>query len=288
MKYFKVVLFNVVCLESSQDIKERYKILKNSKSTFLPRQRETTSRSSLLPINFAMRRSGSSNYFSGSYEGWSIKPGQEREMGLGPNTNFENLFERKFVQLKNFISYLQDKPVLGKYCHYGCWCFSNGEQKNIHLGYGSPIDKIDTACMQLAKCYNCAKMDHGDSCEYTNGYRFNASVVSEQGDRKLSCLDSENSCQRHLCECDRRFAERLSEEEQNWDISLHSKWSGFDPKANCQRRTFRSVEEDKDMCCGEVPERYPYSSGGGERKCCGSRTYDPLFQDCVSDKPVSL
>merc|ERR1712178_586883 len=48
---------------------------------------------------------------------------------------------RKFRQLKTMILFLQENPVFGKYCYYGCWCFVDGSD-NLQTGYGKPRDNM--------------------------------------------------------------------------------------------------------------------------------------------------
>lgn len=39
----------------------------------------------------------------------------------------------------------------------------------------------------------------------------------------------------------------------------------------------------KDLCCGEYPERYPFSSFDGDHGCCGGKTFDKASKDCCGN-----
>lgn len=87
------------------------------------------------------------------------------------------------------------EPVFSKYCFYGCWCMPSGGA-DINRVWGQPVDEIDATCrdMQLRVklinlyrensfysqniyidlkklCYKCAKLDYGNQCKDTVGYR---------------------------------------------------------------------------------------------------------------------
>ena len=39
----------------------------------------------------------------------------------------------------------------------------------------------------------------------------------------------------------------------------------------------------KDKCCGNYPERFPFASMDGNRGCCGGRTFDTSIMECCAD-----
>ena len=128
---------------------------------------------------------------------------------------------RKFKLMKNMIVYLQKVPLFGKYCFYGCYCFSKGPKNLlVDAGNGKPLDGPDNSCrhhlvglqhFQLnydsyfyQNCHSCAKRDYGEEkCAVTNGYRFAAKEDAVTGIRWIECLNNEGSCKRALCECDK-------------------------------------------------------------------------------------
>ena len=128
---------------------------------------------------------------------------------------------RKFKLMKNMIVYLQKVPLFGKYCFYGCYCFSKGPKNLlVDAGNGKPLDGPDNSCRHhlvgfnnfwrnydscfYQNCHSCAKRDYGEEkCAVTNGYRFAAKEDPVTGIRWIECLNNEGSCKRALCECDK-------------------------------------------------------------------------------------
>jgi len=185
----------------------------------------------------------------------------------------------KLTQLMEMIMYLQHEPVFSKYCFYGCWCLPYGAEAMGRTA-GDPVDEIDATCRAKQLCYKCAQLDYGANCKATVGYRFKGYKLN--GERRLRCLDTENTCERALCECDKRLAEKLSYLEDTSSFDYHSKYGDFNyaetciPKCqNCQKW---------DQCCGEYPERYPFFSDYGNKGCCGQKTYyKSVLQCCKND-----
>ena len=71
----------------------------------------------------------------------------ESNVGRSDFTEEEQRLIRKFKLMKNMIIYLQQIPLFGKYCFYGCYCFSKGPKELlIDAGNGKPIDGVDNAC----------------------------------------------------------------------------------------------------------------------------------------------
>ena len=75
-----------------------------------------------------------------------------------------------------------------------------------------------------------------------------------------------------MCECDKRFGYELAQAWPQWD----SRWKGkdkFDRKEECRAMGTAHVGQI-DQCCGVYPYRYPYHSNGGQRECCGVKTFE--------------
>ena len=64
---------------------------------------------------------------------------------------------------------------------------------------------------------------------------------------------------------------------------LHS--NGFNVELNCPSK-FGPVSEKS--CCGPYPFRYPYKTYGGDRACCGMKTYDANLLTCCDDESIKL
>jgi len=188
---------------------------------------------------------------------------------------------RKFRQLKTMILFLQENPVFGKYCYYGCWCFVDGSD-NLQTGYGKPRDNIDEACMAFSKCYRCLAMDY-PTFDETLRYNFDMDE-DDNGQKSINCNDASGTMKRNLCECDKELALELAEHENEWNVQYHERQSDFDRKKECF--TPLNQKWEVDQCCGTYPARYPYSSHQGVRDCCGSKIYSKEYSQCCSDGSI--
>jgi hypothetical protein len=71
----------------------------------------------------------------------------ESDVGRAEFTEEEKRMIRKFKLMKNMIVYLQQVPLFGKYCFYGCYCFSKGPKELlVDAGNGKPMDGVDNSC----------------------------------------------------------------------------------------------------------------------------------------------
>ena len=69
---------------------------------------------------------------------------QRNQMTLKQRLEF-----RKFKMLKLMVMYLQQIPLFGKYCFYGCYCFPNMGQ-DFTVGKGKPMDEVDSKCRDFS------------------------------------------------------------------------------------------------------------------------------------------
>merc|ERR1711953_144460 len=147
--------------------------------------------------------------------------------------------------------------------NYGCHCFPSAGR--MPGGSGAPVDAIDEACRNLARCHSCVASDHGFVGRISQEkYRYDLSSGS------IDC--SANSDQQKLeqCQCDKKFAEDLgsSWNDANWDIQ---QWQ---TDKNNQKLDYAATGvcstngsgQLQDACCGANPDRRPYSSASFE--CC--------------------
>lgn len=156
-------------------------------------------------------------------------------------------------------------------------------------GKGKARDLIDQTCKNLHKCQTCIDMDieqgllltnMDGKCEYTTTYSFN--LTMETGTPKIECLNLDNTCKRAMCECDKRFGYELAQAWPTWNAEFKGK-DAFDRKEQC-RSTGPNNGGRIDKCCGVYPYRYPYHSNGGNRQCCGVKTYEVAGpKKCCSD-----
>lgn len=212
--------------------------------------------------------------------------GVDLDLTAIPN-KFSMAQTRKFKHVASIILYLQQIPILGKYVFYGCYCFANA-QYDLDAGFGEPVDSIDRSCKNFHQCYKCIQKDfvkeNGQkTCDGTDrSYRFRGFVDPVTQQRQIECTNDLGTCKRSICECDKRLAEELRDEEFTWNILHHERWGGFDKESECRRgQGARSAKfgttVNEQRCCGQYPDRYLYvskSSNGESRSCCNGKTYD--------------
>jgi len=194
---------------------------------------------------------------------------------------------RKFKQLKMLVLWLQESQEFGRYCYYGCHCMPEGSHNLLGNGYGVPVDSIDRSCKNFFQCYECAKMEdstcQGDKVKYK--YR----LVQDQttGEKKVECVNKEGSCQRNICECDKRWSEKLAQIEGDFDPRYHkNRGVGIEPawKYNNECKKSKGIFGKPEECCGaSFPDKMPLQKG---KQCCGYRPFDPNGprQCCAGDK----
>lgn len=60
---------------------------------------------------------------------------------------------------------------------------------------------------------------------------------------------------------------------------------GFDVEASCPTTPGQTSEKD---CCGHYPFRHPFKTYGGQRQCCGAKTYDSQILKCCANGKVRV
>ena len=106
---------------------------------------------------------------------------QRNQMTLKQRLEF-----RKFKMLKLMVMYLQQIPLFGKYCFYGCYCFPNMGQ-DFTVGKGKPMDEVDAKCRDFSSCYKCLGIDYKGSCSHTQPYSFEGREDPVTKKRYLVC-----------------------------------------------------------------------------------------------------
>jgi len=206
---------------------------------------------------------------------------------------------RKFKLLKNMIVYLQLIPIFGKFCFYGCYCFTKAPfNLKDNAGNGTPMDSADNACRKHGRCHMCATKDFGeDKCDLFRSYRFEATEDPVTKNRHITCLNEPGSCKRAVCECDVQLAYDLRDAEMSWNILHHKRWGMFN-QDNClvhagtgRDASLRSEKfgEPVQECCGNYPFRFPYHPDDGYgniRKCCNGKPYNPNILECCDGEVV--
>ena len=69
------------------------------------------------------------------------------------------------------------------------------------MGRGVPMDALDAVCRSYKECQKCARERYGDQC-IGEFYAYDYSTNNGNS----VCNDDADTCNRALCECDRKFA----------------------------------------------------------------------------------
>ena len=178
---------------------------------------------------------------------------------------------------------------------HGCWCyFSNSQGK----GKGKPIDFLDEMCKVLHDGYECAMRDaeeEGTTCipwevNYTAalGNDINLTIAEECYQLNLG-----NNCAIRACSIEGNFIRNLLEvfvSGEGVDENLKHE-NGFDVQEKCvvkkssgTNAANTATPNTEKSCCGTYPDRFPYKTGGGERQCCGYRTFNSLTLKCCDSE----
>jgi len=215
--------------------------------------------------------------------------------GRSGNNGTLSIEGRKLKNLKMLILWLQPEHRFARYCYYGCWCLPDLTHADLTPRFGVPIDPIDGSCKKQSQCYDCAKMDHGEDCLSDHvGYKYE--LVSDVNDpdnhmkKTINCLNDPNrskrSCNRAICECDKKLAEDLRTNYGFWVEGHHQEQGGFDTSV-CQPDTHQKGSGTAACCGPNDGPRMPFRTGEfGQRGCCGSTTFDSTLQECCSDNDV--
>lgn len=167
---------------------------------------------------------------------------------------------------------------------YGCWCYFYEDHGK---GKSQPVNQMDGFCKLLAEGYDCAMMDSqtegGDFCVPWE-VAYNAANVGF-GDVVEQCVSrNADLCPQRACIIEGWFVTSIFQMFlSGTPMDLAQKHAdGFDVTENCPTTTGTQSEKS---CCGEYPYRHPFKTYGGQRDCCGSKTYDvSVLQCCPSGK----
>lgn len=218
-------------------------------------------------------------------------------------TDYLDPMARRLRSRQDFINFLVPKqlgtiydklPAVNGYKYYGCWCLpSTGNTRTPNRG--NPVDKIDAACKRAYQCYQCAQRDRpGIRCDMrSTGYDYTLLEGSDPNDfnaKSIQCmnnpdLDERQACKRSVCECEKKLAMELRDLHSEWNVQFHQRrGDDFKAKEVCvvdKSKKNPNSDNGPIECCGHFTgARFPFMTRGGERKCCGDKTFNPLFQTC--------
>lgn len=184
---------------------------------------------------------------------------------------------------------LSKKEVIKKMINYGCHCFPGGKKTRTVGGKGPAMDEIDGVCRTQFQCHKCVEMDTGCDPDATP---YKAQFKGKKGTlvKDVICRDTEGTCGRSMCECDKRMAENL---EKIWfKEGMHNGYFWKDRRNAKRNPTFdyegtclvNGGSPVPDSCCGDFPDVMPYNAG--TKDCCvqndGPRLFDPMTHTCCA------
>lgn len=165
---------------------------------------------------------------------------------------------------------------------YGCWCYLNDDHGR---GKANPVDAIDEVCKVLHEGYECAMRDaedEGTTCvpwevDYSSAVGGTGQSISEE----CSQLNPGSNCAARACTVEGNFVANLL------DLFIggvsvnddHKHSNGFDHTNICVIKKAGGGPSVK-KCCGNYPDRFPFKTVGGDRQCCGQRTFNSLTLKC--------
>lgn len=215
---------------------------------------------------------------------------------------------KKTKQVLRLLKFAEPDRKSRDWLEYGCYCFADIKTDILSPGIGKAIDSIDRACRTLSDCLKCSEYDYQISkkCNPHVGYKYESVEDLALGLRSITCLNEKDSCQRAMCECDRKFLQSV--QEHNYEAS-NSPNGGFDKPQECpkhaqrkedgnvgeangsktvlaQRMTPLGEAEDNLQCCGPPGERHVIKVTQ-TKGCCRQQTYNPFLFDCCLDGQVA-
>merc|ERR1739848_287140 len=165
---------------------------------------------------------------------------------------------------------------------YCCWCYIGD---NHGRGKGQPQDAIDEMCKVLHDGYECAMRDAED--EGTTCVPWEVEYVSAIGGPGIGIAEEcsqnnpDSNCAARACTIEGAFIANLLDafvSGNGIDNSLKHE-NGFDQATICATKKNGGGPTNK-QCCGNYPDRFPFKTQGGDRKCCGNRTFNSLTLKC--------
>jgi hypothetical protein len=172
---------------------------------------------------------------------------------------------------------------------YGCWCYFDDEHGK---GKSHPVNEIDAFCKALHEGYECAIIDadnEGDLEACIPWEVFYVPGAIGETDQIVSDCESrnDNNCATRACIIETQFVTsmfRFTISGGSMDDSAKHE-NGFDVEENCPTTPGSPSEKD---CCGHYPYRHPFKTYGGQRSCCGMKTYDITVLNCCPNGKVRV
>ena len=180
---------------------------------------------------------------------------------------------------------------------YGCWCYF--DQDGHGKGKSNPQDDLDAFCKSLHEAYDCMILDHDsenkkskhkrhenddkdEEC-YPWATKYSPAMLGETDTIIDSCYKKnfkKGSCAVRACTVESQFVSSVFKyliQGGKIQKSLKHSDKNFSVTETCSVVPKGASEKE---CCGAYPFRRPFKTYGGERQCCGSRTFDPSVLRC--------
>jgi len=186
--------------------------------------------------------------------------------------------------------------------HYGCWCYFDDDWLKAK---GPVQDGLDAECKVLVNGYQCLVADaleRGHTCDPMSQVYETYDILGGDGDIVADCAansngdlpEDERQCAIDLCVVEGTFSVGLFAlllagiaDAAGYDANLahpeNAQDGPFDPAVECATNIVAGHGQSEKECCGAYPTRFPYKTFGGDRDCCGTRTFNTQTLVCCID-----
>lgn len=197
-----------------------------------------------------------------------------------------NQMEHDFEELSRVNGSARALPAstLANLQSFACWCHFEDQHGK---GRGRPLNEIDALCKVLHDGYECAMLDNDDAAfgecipweeQYNSATGFGGSSLAEECD----AVNAVDTCAARACKVEGHFVTAI------FDLFMQGifadpalkKDNGFMIEQECPTKSGQPSDK---ACCGIYPIRFPFKSYGGERGCCGVKTYSLDVLTCCPD-----
>jgi len=199
-----------------------------------------------------------------------MQPRGAAGLDSSPSSDIDEREDRRYADLAEMSKKHWRKNDLGrewderKFWGYGCHCFMVGDRPLSDMGFGIPVDDLDSACRQWKDCQMCVRKNHGEQCigefkKYTWKYK---SKLSD-----FAILNGAGTCEREIGECDLKFVKDTFNNRNEYDEQYNYFYGGFDKNdrdENCPPSYGPPVVHE---CCGGYESPW-YWIGLNKNQCC--------------------
>jgi len=139
---------------------------------------------------------------------------------------------------------------------YGCWC----DLENPHR-HGKPVDDVDKLCHKHFRCHRCVSMDSSYACSPNVQYELTFDTATQS---HFCAASNTDLCEMEACLCDLELITQMVRQAPTYDS-----YQVIDDYNTPVCESPDSPSFPVDSCCGEYPERFPFSQVSG-KGCCNN------------------